>query len=308
MHCIVLSAPLGRHTWELRRSIEVIGYHRKEEEVRILLLLYAENKLPIEEGENCLWMMHRGNLECCWKPSWPLPLHRDEEDACVLPNSSILMRLYGEAFDEKRSEDSERQKHLFRVNRLSQWDSWEKVESEIVHRWQPSCGLPMAADRSGEIFMAPQFPVPTLEEDVPFTSWRIGNFTEPGLFLITFALRFSGETYKRLVSQQPQFTVDGPQRLLTRTKYEVLNREDREIWSEQLALFEREPVLPTRGYDVIVLNPPFADEIETFAPSGMAQAPRQPESSDALLGNRFITLNHEFTMLAQYANQTVEVG
>jgi hypothetical protein len=302
MHCIVLGAPRGKDSWELRRSIELLGFHRENEEVRILFLLYGKNKLPIEEGENCLLMMHRGDVQCWWQPSWPLPLHWDEEDAGIEPDCSILMKLYGEAFEL----GSEHPKHLSRVNRLSQWDSWEDVEPEVVHRWQPSCGVTVGRNVDEKIFVPPHFPVLSLDEDVPFTSWKIGNFTKPGLFLMTFALKFSGESYRRLVTQQSQFTIDGPERLLTRTKYEVLNREDRDIWTEQLSLFEREPVLSERGYDVILLGSPLADRIETIAPSGMAQAPRQAESNGEPLAKRFITLSHDFTMLAQYINQTVD--
>lgn len=288
MHCIVLSAPRGRDTWKLRRSVEIIGYHRDREEVEILFLLYAENKLPVEEGENCLCMMHRGNVECRWKPSWPLPYHRDEETAGRRDGVSIAASLYEPAFELQYGE-------LSRVRTLRPWDSWETITPHVVHRWHA------ASDKRK---LDPQGPRRPLDEYIPFTSWEIGNFTEPGLYLMSFALRFKGETYKRLVGRQPQFTIDGPERLLTRAKYEILNREDREVWSEKLALFERGTVFSEKGYDVIILNPPLADKIDTFTPSGMAQAPLQPKSGGRLLGTRFITLSHEFTIRGQYATQT----
>jgi hypothetical protein len=285
MHCFAISAPNGRDTWELRRSIEVIGYHRYREEVQILFLLYGENKCK----DNCLRMMHRGNVECCWLPSWPLPRHPSEKPTSVEETPSILGNLYGEAFELVDG-------GLFRVKTLLPWDSWETIKPRIVHPWRPSSGSPRMAGASEDMLISPEFPHPRLDEYVPFTSWRIGNFMEPGLFLMTFAMRFSGETYRRLVGRQTQFTVDGPQRVLTRTKYEVLNREDHKVWTKRLALFESESVFSDKGYDIIVLNRSLADEVETFAPSGMVQAPRQPEN-----GSRFITLSHEFTMWVRYA-------
>jgi len=283
MHCVLLNSPCGDAYWRLHRSVEVLGYH--DTEVRILLALYLENLAPAGV-ENYLGMMHRGHVECAIVPAWPLPQHPDEPQSRHSAKTCVLRQLYGAAFFE----DS---RGLFQRKGLTKWDAWHSVDERRVIPEKDSWKL----KRTSECLHA------ETGAWVPFTTWRLGPFTESTFYLVTCVLRFAGETYHELVDQRDNFTVDGPSRLLTRIKYEDLfrlPREDREKWIRQIEPFDSARLLLSDEYDVIILAPPLANEVHAYSKIGISLARLQPVHEGRHLGDRFITSDPGFSMIVKY--------
>jgi hypothetical protein len=278
------------------RSVEVLGFHHAEREVRILLGFYVEKKM--EAGaENYLRLMHRGNVECFVQPAWPLPLHPDE----VKYGSSVLRDIYAENFQEQEHDN-----HLLHVKTLTAWDARIPVaQPHPVVPWSPKIEGDPVKDWGWKLM--PETPALPLEQYVPFTTWLLGPFDEPAPYLITCAIRIAHKTYDELVESKPQFTVDGPERLLSRIKYDDVFRladQERAEWEGRLAPFEQSHLLLGDGYDVIILNPPLADSVERLNGSiGIVPAPRQPGRER---GERFMTADQAFNMTLRYARSEVE--
>jgi len=286
MHCVLLNSPCGDAYWRIHRSVEVLGYH--EQEVRILLALYLENLAPTGT-ENYLGMMHRGHVECKIVPAWPLPQHPDEVKAELRAKDSILRQLYEPAFTQIDG-------RLVQLKGLTTWDTWHSVKERRVIPEKDGWKL----TRSSEI--------PYMDSGgwVPFTTWRIGPFTESAFYLITCVLGFTGETYRELVDRESDFTVDGPMRLLARVRDDLLRlpQQDRARWVGELARFECSHLLPGDGYDVIILAPPLAEEVRTSGQIGIASAPLQPDRGSRHLADRFIASDQRFSMVVEYAVET----
>ena len=284
----------------MRRSVEVLGFHKEQREVRILLGLYVENRFQ-SGHENFLGMMHRGNVECFVRPAWPFPEHPDEHaaksDGRLGGNvDGVLAQVYGQNFQERDGK-------IYQVNTMTAWDNYVPIlNAEQPIRWSPfsdygpgEWGLPWS----------PDVEAPPLDQWVPFTTWTLGPFTEAASYLITVMLRISGQTYSTLVAREPEFTVDGPERLLSRINYEdliCLRDHERSPWKKRLAPFENSHLLLGEGYDVIVLHSPLADKVQSLGGGiGITPAPRQPST-----GDRYVTANQAFCMTLRYSAMPIQ--
>jgi hypothetical protein len=277
MHCIVVSAPLGDDTWRIRRSVEIIGYHQAERRARILIGMYLENRKCLGT-ENYFDVLHRGPVHCTLSPAWPPPQHADERMAGV--TTCLLRELYEEAFEE----DSGR---LFQVKALTAWDEWRKIDHTSVVSVGEATGV-----RCDEI--CPSTRTDTLCDYVPFTTWRLGPFRERCSYLVVLEMQFDGHTYDDLLGRGTEFTVDGPTRVLARIREEDFARlppNELENWTNRLDAFEKGLLLQGEGYDVVILAPPLADELQLCRWSGVSPAPIQPSN-----GRRFLTANEEFSI------------
>jgi hypothetical protein len=292
--CILVNSPLGNDSWRMRRSVEVLGFHQGDREMRILVGLYVENRLPAG-ADNYLGIMHRGNMECFVQPAWPLPLHPDES----IGDGGVLHQIYGDLFEEIEGE-------VFQIKTLTAWDDSFEIKRERPIPWHPKR---ISEDRLVESWGWPWEPetLPaSVEECVPFTTWKFGPFADPTSYLITFALRIRGKTYDKLVDRDREFTVEGPEHLLSRIKYDDLLRlsdQEQSKWRQRLEPFESSRLLfGSEGYDVIILNPPLADRVLALGGSiGIVPAPKQPTSRGVPTGERFITSNQAFSMTLRYA-------
>ena len=286
MHCVLLNCQCGAGSWRMHRSVEVIGYHKADQEVKILLALFLENQASAGL-ENYFGMMHRGNVDCEVKPAWPLPCHPDEK---ALPaRNRVLQQLYAPAFNEVNGK-------LFQTKTLTPWDECHAIMDRPVIPWANKKGLKCV--RGLPCDQSPHY--------VPFTIWRVGPVTEPGNYLIVCALAFRGQTYYELVERESNFTIDGPTRLLARVKYEDLFRlpqNERTTWAQHLKPFEGAQPLVGDGYDIIILGPPLADEVRTSGKIGILSAPLQPAHGPRHRADRFITSGRTFSMVAKYAHE-----
>lgn len=296
MHCIVMSSPRGRRAWNIHRSIELLAYHRGERIVRILFVLLAENKLA--DGANILRIMHRGSVRCTLAEPWPLPCHPDEETSRSI---GILEQLYGKAFEESGG-------HILYKNALSPCDTWHQdSEPREVLLW-PRCEH-SATDGDGSGHIEVERPQTDFARYVPFTTWSCGPFSEEKLYLISFHLEFAGETYDTLVEREPTFSVDGPERLLSRIRYDDLANvpaKHREGWVSRWADFDAPATrVPSDSYDVLIMEPPLADQVtinDECCTTGIYQAPMQPGDSAV----RFVTTDDFFTLPMSYAHEHTE--
>jgi hypothetical protein len=285
-----MSSPEGKDSWKIHRSIEVLGYHGAERCVRVLVVLLAENQLS--DKTNKLNILHRGNVTCHILKPWPLPRHMDEDQTA---EKGILEQYYAAAFKEYSS-------RLFRTDILKAWDQWEiSPEPQEVIPWSPleaqGCNI-----QEGN-FLAPVEPYRINHAHIPFTSWTLEPFNRKALYLISFQLEFSGETYGRLIEHDGNFSVDGPERLLNFIESEDLaDLEDRELaeWSGQLADFaDCSKRVGSVCYDVIIVNPPFADAVsaaDEWCRKWIYPAPKQ----NSPMATRFVTTSQWFTIALYY--------
>ncbi len=148
----------------------------------------------------------------------------------------------------------------------------------------------------------------------PFTAWRLGPFLDIASYLVTFTLRITGETYHELVDDAREFTVEGPEHLHSRIKYDLQRRysePERQEWESFLQPFERSQLLLGEGYDAIILNEPFGDNIEVLSGGmGMLPAPKQPRRTNASTqavpsAERFIASSSAFSMTLRYSDALV---
>jgi hypothetical protein len=287
MHCVLLNSPCGDGYWRLHRSVEVLGYH--EQEVQILLALYLENLAP-DGMENYLSMLHRGRVECNFVPAWPLPQHPDEAMAGHRAKDCVLRQLYESAFTRQGGTLTQRKG-------LTKWDTWHSVAERRV--------IPKLENRDDrETWQMSESRCSETGSWVPFTTWRLGPFKESAFYLVTCALRFTGETYNELVDRKRNFTIDGPLRLLTRLKCEDLLRlsaRERTKWASELSRFEDSHLLLGDEYDVIILVPPLAEQVRTYGQIDIASAPLQPARGRQKIAERFITSDHRFSMALEFA-------
>lgn len=300
MHCVLLSSPFGAQSWHMRRSVEMLGYHKEEMVVRALVTVGLENRL--EGTPNFLRILHRGKVNAYLRPAWKLPAHPDElahwERAGTPADSparqTVLNKLYRAAFDDTNV--------LCQKLKLTGWDEYQRIEPVPVMPCKPNLSLEQITPTERGWSMLPEF-CSSNEAHIPFTIWTLGPFTEPGLHLIAFELEFSAETYRELVKGD-EFTVDGPQRLVARIKQDDLSRlpePKRGCWQERLAPFETGHLVG-ESYDVIILRPPFADLVESLGGCGIALAPLQPMCKGTAVGDRFMTVDQAFTMAFRYAS------
>jgi hypothetical protein len=290
MHCIVISSPSGTDSWRIHRSIEILAYRRREQRVTILFTLLAENRLP--DRPNALRLLHRGKVTCRLIPPWPLPRHPFESKSA----KGILEKVYGQAF--QRSENG-----LSRVRALTSRDSWNDISPTPVFLGPEDKNNALTSQN----VVPPEVEVLDSSGYIAFTTWQLEPFTQQGLYLLSFTLEFSGETYRKLVESEPTFTIDGPMRLLARIEYSDLDRSDKntyEISRKHLADFKNpRRIINCESYDVIILGPPLGDQVEIdeiACPVGICSAPLQPNGN----AQRFLTDNQFFTLGLAYSLKT----
>jgi hypothetical protein len=297
MHCIVMSSPnntlKGNAGWHIHRSVEVLAYHQAAECVKILFLVLAENLL---DGPNVLRFLHRGNVQCrliC--PSYPLPRHPDEEYEPQQPG--ILESVYGKAFNVYGA--------CVREHALTPWEAWARKTRQSVTLFG---GNELKND-----ILSPEFDVPEDDSYIPFCTWKLEDFKNKGLYLISFSLEFSGETYKRLVASDESFSVDGPQRLLSAIKYRDIPdyRNEQRNWLDRLRAFEDEATaVCSDSYDVIILGSPLADEVNICYDrccNGIHKAAQNQPAPDCH-AVRYVTTDQFFTLPLSYVETHAELA
>jgi hypothetical protein len=286
--CILLRGDNGEDSWRGRRCVEILGYHYKAKEKHMLFLLHLENL----KTNNYLDLLHTGNttLEVV-APSLSLQ-HQDEPT-----RSHILKSVYGKAF-EYSGAGSE----LWQKKGLSPWDSLYTIKKERVTIWPKAD--PTATLESFEI-VYPE----NLEHNnfVPFTIWRLGPFTKKGAVAIALKLTFEGDSYDKIVLDQPHlFSVDGPEPLLSTISHSYipfhLDKDVQQKAKEWLGKF-RNYMSFSEGYDVIIIKPPYADKVIPLKLSSIVRAPIQPKPAG--VADRFITANPWFTMTLRYRKDRV---
>lgn len=242
MHCIVLSSPNGSDKWRIHRSVEVLGYHHSGHRVSILFALLAENLLA--GSPNSLRFLHRGKVDCHVVSAWPLPKHPDEKEH---GGKGVLSNVYEHLFDMTD------RRRILRAKKLTAWDSEEPLTSEEqvpILNWAEISGVLRAGEQRHELSADPL--PPNASGYVPFTTWTLSPFNEKGFYLVSFELRFEGETYARLLHADPVvFTVDGPERLLGRIEYEDMvevGRTEVGPWLKELDDFKDPSNTTTLGY------------------------------------------------------------
>lgn len=296
MHSVLIGSPLGKKVWSLQRSTEIIGYHRSERRVNILLLLLAINKL--KTGPNTLCLMHRGNVQCRMLRSWPMPHHSDEGAGF---GPSLLEDLYGDGIQEQGD-------CLLRQKQLTAWDSWhDSQHPERVRPWPPGKEFTLEGNLpSMSNWIRQVTPQAAPDSFVPFVKWELGDFTETGLHLIACEMSFSGETYDRLVGNTPVFTVDGPRRLLSRIVYDDLASDVSIAAADYHALLQvfRDPEqrLTATSHDIVLLGPPSArvDDVRVYkdgCTTGIYPAPR-PVVRDGI--RRFLARDQCFSLALSF--------
>ena len=179
MQCIVMSAPEGRETWRVHRSVEVLSYHLSDAEPRVEILLVMNCENLKEAAANYLRFLHRGAVNCRVVRPWKLPRHPDEPDG----QPPILEAIYGRAFiaDDSR---------VLQSNELTAWDSWYPIEQRPIWPWMPPEGG--ASEEFGLADVCGQ------QVDVasyqPFSEWQLGPFECAGRYLIALRLTLKGPT------------------------------------------------------------------------------------------------------------------
>jgi hypothetical protein len=282
MQCIALSAPQGKDSWHIHRSVETLAYHRSVPRVEILFVFLAENLL----ANNSIDLLHRDRVRCRIVPSWPLPRHEDERSDT---ETAVLQQVYGGLFREENA-------CLWQTGRLTPWDEAQEVKPAVLVRDWANAERLLSGSECWKLWDA-QYP--DNGKTQPFTCWRLCPFTERGHYLIAFRLSVEWSHYKRFPSPDSVFTVDGPDRLLRRILYEDIAGvpdAERDTWVSRLAPFENETKrLHPDNYDVILLRSSSVDVVERIADygtTGIYEAPQQPNSN----GTRFITSKPSFTL------------
>ncbi|MBN1982251.1 MAG: hypothetical protein JW795_12025 [Chitinivibrionales bacterium] len=286
MHSVILYTPNNKDSWILHRGVEVIAYQPDFETVQILFLLIAENTL--QEKDNSLIMLHRGNVSCAPVPSWPLPMHPNEAG---MKNRGVLEQVYGRLFCDQNG-------GVIFYDFLTPWDEFTSgskgVRIETVEPFQVK----------QDIFCHSQLEnIAQIQRYAPFSTWTIAPFTRRSFYLLAFSLSFSGETYRRLVSMDDYFTVDGPTRILTRIASEDPIDHCEQGSDPSFDFFSRlnsdHARLDYNAYDLIFLGADYAQGIkpaENYCSHGVFTAPLQPQGTVL----RYITMDQGFTLPLQF--------
>jgi hypothetical protein len=281
MHCICLSADGGSKTWSVYQSCEILAYHHNLKQVDILVFILAESL----KDDNCLHMLHPGNTTCKTVSSWPLPSHIDEAST---KKQNVLTHMYGELFVPCGVS--------LKLARDLIVDNGRIISNgTLVNTWPRKHNIK-------ESFCTTEYPIDINSSDkqngyIPFTRWLIGPFDLKSLYLLTFRLRFCGETYLRLITSDG-FSVDGPIRLLHRIKTGLfnMNAEDKEKWTQHLSVFldADKHILP-ESFDVVILEGDKADNVSVlhdFFPNGIYLHQEQNLHG----AQRYITTKQSFSL------------
>jgi len=293
MHCILFRG--DPDVWELRRSVEVLAYHRERQEVSILAVASVQK---LKAGPKHLYMLHRGNVECSKVKSGRAARHPDEVNR---EGDTIWWSVYKKEFEVSAASIVESGGILTRTKERTCLDSFVPAADEIIK----STTRLWPAEVSGNPVIAP---CPRGDgPDVPFTEWPLGPFDPTGEILITVGLTFSGATYRRLLGDDESFTIDGPQRVLDAIEsIDLINLppQSRSSWEKLLQPYKT--FLPAKyGYDVILLSHPCkADNIEIKGLSRIIIAPYQPEPRGA--GLRFVSGSANFQLVLGYSDVNEE--
>jgi len=294
MMCIVVTGAQGKDTWDGHRSVEVLGFHRDQQKVNILFLLYLKNK----KQDNHLLVLHPGNtgLEVV-RFAGALPSHQDEVSS-KMGQKNILESVYEDMFKF----DYETAKCLQKKG-LSPWDSRYGIDDpEEVIIW------PAAEHPSDTSVCSGEKVVQDKTQFAPLSTWRIGPFRQVGWVLLAFKMWFCGDTFKKFVEEGMLFTVDGPWRLLSKIKHNFILPFERDTfgdWGKELGRFEDCLGFRQGGHDVIILKPPLADNVvvDMDGSNMITKAPTQPSPSG--IADRYITANPGFKLSLSYSDQYV---
>jgi hypothetical protein len=273
----------------------MIGYHRRDHQVRIQLLFHLDNTAP-SGTNNFLNVLHRGNVQFEVVPAWPFPSHPDEEAG---NETGVLNEIYGPMF-------SAAGKDLFQIRTLTAWDDYQEVERRRVIQWPPKIDN-HRSPRSYASYSVSDQDTFDRQQLLPFSTFTLGPFTEEGSYLIALRMNFSGKVYDQLTGDHSEFTVDGPIRLLSRIKYQDILKTpiaEQSAWRNRLKPFEDEALLPGEGYDVVLLGPPSADHVVPLSTSGISLAPLQPKQLIPGVVQRFVSANQRFTLTLRYDDES----
>jgi len=288
--CIAAREICKKGSWKGRRSGETIAPHQEQEEARILATLYLENTLD-DDVENFIELLHPGNVEAELVTDQVLADHPDEREKKVQHN--VLYSIYGEAF--KITKNRNEVESILQIKALSAWDTWYEVEEPQFVNW---AGDKRTQDNPPRLQRV--CPHEDCDGFAPFTVWKIGPFKKKGPVLMSLKIKLRGESYRELVSRDRTFSIDGPERLLSRIEYSYiprLDKENRYWWKKELNKF-RNYISTGQSYDIVILGKKFADAVDVLEKSGVAEATLQLGSRN--LGVRYITDDSNFTMTLKY--------
>jgi uncharacterized protein YrzB (UPF0473 family) len=263
--------------------VEILGYHHQEREKRMLFFFSLENL----KANNYLYVLHMGNTELEVEEPLLSLRHKDEDEDSEV---SILESVYGEEFESVGTEGQLRQKQ-----QRTAWDSSISIEDEE----ERMTFSPMVPDY--KIL----YPIEDVAEErfIPFTAWCLGPFKEEGGVLVALRLTLRGDSYDKLVVDQPFFSVDGPELTLAKIRHSYipfcLTEDKQEEAIKRLDSFGN--YMNFRwGYDVIIVKPPKcrADEVIPLQKHSIVEAPIQPKPEG--VGDRYITVNPWFKLALRY--------
>jgi hypothetical protein len=284
MLCIIVRSALQKTDWRGRKMGETLGFHFKKKTVNVQTTFYLSNNLPDSE-ENYLYILHPGNVDFELITDTPFPPHRDEKDY------NLLESLYSQSckYDPVT-------KKLIQVRALSSWDDWQDYSKEEFER----VNWPGDLENKPPIVARKSFPdenLISINKFSPFSICKVGPFTKNGAVLFSLNIRLNMESFIELVDRGATFTIDGPQRMLSRIKHCYIPKIDdsdfRNVCINELSKFE-DFLKAAAGYDIVVLGEKFADlpvEIDkSYIEEALIQLPRRD------YGVRYITNNCNFTM------------
>lgn len=286
MMCIAIRGGCGNDVWRGLRCGEIIGHHYKENRVFVLSVLYMKN-MARDGTENYLHLLHPGNVSVELR-GWPIR-HPDETDNA----RSIFESVYGEGFEEQNEQ-------LFQTKGLSSWDSWFHHDNERITIWPNEELTPQRRCK----YIKKILPKDDRENFVPFSVFQLGPFTKAGAILINLLLTLVGETYEKLVTHEPVFTIDGPERLLRRVEDYI--DEDPRQWQQWRDMVDgfHDYLDFGESYDVALINNSNVDKVKVLRRSGIVEAPIQPKPQ--CLANRYISSNSAFKLTVGYSSEKIK--
>ena len=288
MHCVLISGDPTSIT--IRRSVEVLGYQSKRKEVVILFAVPGRSVRSLNRS-----VLHRGNVDLWFAllaaASTSL---RGRGDRDARDRECVLNRVYGSFFQE--AEDRALNLHAG----LGFGDREYSVDTSTpVERFTPPfIDPPALTSMELEDRIRPLGDFVPSDKYIPFTVWNIGPFRGSGSRILSFLMRISGSNYDALVGREDYFTIDGPERLLSRIIHGDLTtqafRLDRSLPDRILPF--KASMLFSAAYDVIVLGRPLASQTTVHMLNGAENGQIQPDQHH----RRFITQTPHFSITLRF--------
>lgn len=279
-------------SWEAHRTIEILAFHKEQQKVEILFLVYLSNK----KKNNFLQLLHPGNIRCeLVSLSAGLPWHQDELRNNERPENeehNILKSIYGQMFyfDENNNKF-----HLNKI--LSPWDSFCDLAPEDQTK-----NLFVLQDDLLMMSMESLYPLKDESEWVPFSAWEVGPFPNKGDFLIAFKATIQKKSYTEFVESDPFFIVDGPTQLQDRIKHlyiPSLERAEQKKWEGRFKLFE-DYFHFDESYDIVILRKPHADIVFPDMDSSSMITAGSLQSHPENCYRRYVSANSNFILKLSY--------